>query len=397
MLPNFVAVANLASRDPAQVIEGNERVIRPRLADAAFFYETDRKQTLASRLTQLGTIVFQQQLGTVEQKSRRVAALTRSMASALAADAAACERAALLGKCDLVTSMVSEFPELQGTMGYYYALNDGESADVAHAITEQYQPRFSGDAVPASITGAVLAIAEKLDTICGLFAIGQPPTGSRDPFALRRAALGVLRILVEKSLDLDLAQAINQALAAYTEQGVTVPADTGATVFDFMLERFRAWYQSEGVSAEVFQSVMELKPVSPLDFSLRVKAVDQFSRLPESTSLAAANKRVSNILQKQQAGKSSVDATLLVEPAEKALAESISGMAAQVEPLFAAREYSQGLAQLAGMKTTIDRFFDDVLVMADDAALRDNRLALLGQLRSLFLQVADISCLHHNA
>lgn len=397
MLPNFVAVANLASRDPAQVIAGNERVIRPRLADAAFFYETDRKQTLASRLSQLGTIVFQQQLGTVEQKSRRVAALARSIAQNLSADPDACERAALLGKCDLVTSMVAEFPELQGIMGYYYALNDGEAADVASAINEQYQPRFSGDAVPASLCGAILGIAEKLDTICGLFAIGQPPTGSKDPFALRRAALGVLRILVEKSLDLDLADTLHQALHTYAEQGVSVPADTGAVVFDFMLERLRAWYQSDGVTADVFQSVMELKPVSPMDFALRVNAVDQFSRLPESASLAAANKRVSNILQKQPSGKGAVDVALLVEPAEKALAESVDKMSSQVEPLFAARDYAKGLAHLAAMKTTIDQFFDEVLVMADDVALRDNRLALLGRLRSLFLQVADISCLHHTA
>jgi len=394
MLPNFIAVANLASRDPQQVIEGNERVIRPRLADAAFFYETDRKQTLVSRLEQLGTIVFQQQLGTVEQKSRRVAALAKSFAAITGAEATDCERAALLAKCDLVTHMVSEFPELQGTMGYYYALHDQESAAVALAITEQYQPRFAGDAVPASTTGAVLAIAEKLDTICGLFAIGQPPTGSKDPFALRRAALGVLRILVEKGLDLDLQNAIVQSLTLYRGQGVAVPDDTASQVFDFMLERFRAWYLGEGISADVFQSVIELKPAKPLDFSLRVKAVDRFSQLPESRSLAAANKRVSNILQKQDAALKTLDNALLQEPAEKALAALIVQMAAQVEPMFDRREYTRGLEELAGMKSVIDQFFDEVLVMAEDEHLRANRLALLQQLRALFLQVADISFLH---
>lgn len=395
MLPNFVAVANLDSKDPAQVIAGNERVIRPRLADAAFFFESDRKQTLASRLEQLGSIVFQQQLGTVEQKSRRVAALAASIAKSLSIDPVHCERAALLGKCDLVSHMVAEFPELQGIMGHYYALHDNESREVAEAITEQYQPRFAGDAVPASATGAVLAVAEKLDTICGLFAIGQPPTGSKDPFALRRAALGVLRILVEKSLDLDLQNAIDEALAAYISQGLSVPGDTSAQVFEFMLERFRAWYTGDGVSAEVFQAVMELKPTRPLDFALRVAAVQQFSKLPESAALAAANKRVSNILQKQEGEiADAVDQSLLTEDAEIALAGQLDRLAQTVAPMFRQRDYAKGLEALAGMRSVVDRFFDDVLVMADDEAVRHNRLALLRELRKLFLHVADISCLH---
>lgn len=395
MLPCFIAVANLDSKDPSQVIAGNERVIRPRLADAAFFFQTDRKQTLASRLPLLGNIVFQQQLGTVEQKSRRVAALSDFIAGELGADAQACNRAALLAKCDLLTNMVSEFPELQGIMGSYYARNDGESDLVADAITEQYMPRFAGDALPSGITGAVLAIAEKIDTMCGLFAIGQPPTGSKDPFALRRAALGVLRILVEKSLDLDLLETVRRSLAIYTQQGVTVPPTTAQQVFDFMLERFRAWYQAEGVSSEVFQSVMELKPERPLDFSRRVNAVNKFSQLPDSASLAAANKRVSNILQKQQGALAAdFDQTLLTEAAEKALAAAIVRLSAEVTPLFDAGQYTQGLEKLAALKPEVDRFFEDVLVMADDAAVRDNRLALLNQLRALFLRVADISCLH---
>jgi len=395
MLPNFIAVANLESRDPSQVIEGNERVIRPRLADAAFFFETDRKQSLASRLPLLGNIVFQQQLGTVEQKSRRVAELAAYIATAIGTDPALCERAALLAKCDLLTNMVSEFPELQGIMGSYYATHDGEPAAVAQAITEQYMPRFAGDELPASATGAVLAVAEKIDTMCGLFAIGQPPTGSKDPFALRRAALGVLRILVEKSLDLDLLASVEKSLAIYRAQGVAVPDATANQVFEFMLERFRAWYQGEGVKAEVFQSVIELKPARPLDFSRRVTAVNQFAQLPDSAALAAANKRVSNILQKNPADTSSgFDKALLQDAAEIALADAISKLSAEVNPLFDQGQYTQGLEKLASLKPVVDKFFEDVLVMADDVAVRNNRLALLGQLRSLFLRVADISCLH---
>ncbi|MDO8906952.1 MAG: glycine--tRNA ligase subunit beta [Pseudohongiella sp.] len=395
MLPNFIAVANLESKDPSQVIAGNERVIRPRLADAAFFFETDRKQTLAARLPLLGNIVFQQQLGTVEQKSRRVAALSEYIAKALGADAASCGRAALLAKCDLLTNMVSEFPELQGIMGSYYARYDGEGETVAAAITEQYMPRFAGDALPSSITGAILAIAEKIDTMCGLFAIGQPPTGSKDPFALRRAALGVLRILVEKAMDLDLLATVEKSLEIFAAQGVSVPDTSAQQVFDFMLERFRAWYQAEGVSAEVFQSVMELKPVRPLDFSMRVNAVNKFSQLSDSASLAAANKRVSNILQKQHnAIPVSFESTLLTEIAEKNLAAAIERLAADVSPLFDKGDYALGLEKLASLKPEVDKFFEDVLVMADDPAIRDNRLALLNQLRSLFLRVADISCLH---
>ena len=397
MLPNFIAVANLASKDPSQVIAGNERVIRPRLADAAFFYDSDRKQSLASRLPQLGNIVFQQQLGTVEQKSLRVAELAMSIARVLGTDPAPCERAALLAKCDLVTHMVAEFPELQGTMGYYYALHDGEPGEVASAITEQYLPRFAGDALPAGEAGAVLAIAEKLDTICGLFAIGQPPTGSKDPFALRRAALGVLRILVEKSLDLDLAAAIEHALQNLRNQGVAVPDNTAGQVFEFMLERFRAWYQAEGVSAEVFQSVMELKPVKPLDLSLRVTAVNRFAQLPESDALAAANKRVSNILQKYGAAvPESVREDLFSESAEKALATAVDSMSAIVTPLFGSRDYTIGLEKLAMMRPVVDEFFEQVMVMVEDEAVKENRLALLARLRNLFLQVADISCLHRS-
>ncbi|TFH75516.1 glycine--tRNA ligase subunit beta [Gammaproteobacteria bacterium LSUCC0112] len=397
MLPYFIAVANIESTDPAQVIAGNERVIRPRLADAAFFFDSDRKTSLASRLSLLGNIVFQQQLGTVEQKSRRVAELSAYIAGACGGDIEISRRSALLAKCDLLTNMVSEFPELQGIMGSYYARHDGEPEAVSLAITEQYLPKFAGDAVPASLAGATLAVAEKIDTICGLFAIGQPPTGSKDPFALRRAALGVLRILVEKSIDLDLQSAIMESLALYKQQGVTVPPNTQADVLGFMLERFRAWYMGEGITAEVFQSVMELKPTRPLDFANRVAAVNRFSQLTESASLSAANKRVSNILGKHSGViPQTFDVGTLVEPSEKILAERIIQLTSEVGPLFDNAEYALGLEKLSVLRPVVDEFFENVLVMVEDSNLRDNRLALLNHLRLLFLRVADISCLHAN-
>lgn len=396
LVPNFITVSNIISQDPAQVVAGNERVIRPRLADAKFFFDTDRKHTLASRQQQLKTIVFQQELGTVFEKSARVAHLSGFIAEALSANKAWCERAAELSKCDLVTNMVSEFAELQGIVGYYYALNDNEPAEVAAALNEQYMPRFSGDNLPATLTGAVVAIADKLDTIVGLFAIGQPPTGSKDPFALRRAALGILRIVVEKKLDLDLLATIRFACGNFPN--LTVKEDVSSQVFEFMLDRFKAWYQAEGISAEVFQSVFALKPTKPFDFDLRVQAVHSFSQLPEAQSLASANKRVSNILQKnaQSNTRVQVDPLLFNEDAERALAQAVSEQKQIVTPLFRRREYTIGLASLAGCKEAIDNFFDHVLVMDEDLNIRSNRIALLGELRSLFLEVADISYLHSN-
>ena len=397
ILPYFIAVANIDSKDPGQVIAGNERVIRPRLADASFFFDSDRKNSLASRLPLLGNIIFQQQLGTVEQKSRRVSELSAFIAESCAEDIEICKRAALLAKCDLLTSMVAEFPELQGVMGSYYARHDGEPAAVSLAITEQYLPKFAGDSVPSSPAGAILAVAEKVDTICGLFSIGQPPTGSKDPFALRRAALGVLRILVEKSIDLDLQLVIHKSLALYELQGVSIPQNTQADVLGFMLERFRAWYLSEGITAEVFQSVMELRPTRPLDFANRVTAVNHFSQLTESASLSAANKRVSNILGKHPGViPLAFDGGILVEPSEKMLAEKIIELISTVGPLFDNGDYAMGLEKLSVLRPFIDAFFENVMVMVDDTNLRDNRLALLNQLRLLFLRVADISCLHAN-
>lgn len=396
MLPYFIAVSNIESRDPAQVVAGNERVIRPRLADAAFFYETDNRHTLESHREQLKQIVFQQQLGTVYEKSERVASLAASIAAQLGGDAGRAERAAQLAKCDLVTHMVSEFADLQGIMGSYYARNDGEAEDVAAALNEQYMPRFSGDRLPDTLTGSALAVAEKLDTITGLFAIDQPPTGSKDPFALRRAALGVLRIIIGKELDLDLRVCIRDAVDALPEQVLEAGREQiGERVFDFLLDRFRAWYQAEGIPHDVFQSVFELRPSRPVDFNRRIQAVKRFSELPECDALAAANKRVANILQKQDTAETaSIDNDLLQEPAEQQLAASVRSLQAEVEPLFAAGDYTAGLEKLAGIRQPVDRFFDEVLVMADDDALRTNRLALLAGLRQLFLQAADISCLH---
>ncbi len=393
LLPNFIAISNIESIDPEQVIAGNEKVIRPRLADAGFFFATDKKQTLEARRPGLGNIVFQKQLGTVLEKSDRVARLSAFIATELGLDPELCRRAGELSKCDLLTSMVGEFAELQGIMGYYYALNDGEPKEVAQALSEQYMPRFAGDSLPQSPVACVLAIADKLDTITGLFAIGQPPTGSKDPFALRRAAIGVLRILVERNLDLDLHKTLGHCMAGFSH--LSKNETSTDAVFNFLLERFRAWYQEEGVSSEVFQSVLALKPHSPVDFNARVQAVHHFSHLPEAMALSSANKRVSNILAKLDGSISlaTVDISLLTVDAEKHLADSVSKKAREVIPLFNRREYKQGLASLADIKDAVDAFFDKVLVMDDDIAVRNNRIALLSSLRSLFLLVADISYL----
>ena len=397
LMPYFVAVANLESKDPSQVIAGNERVIRPRLADAAFFYESDRKTPLSSRLEQLEKIVFQQQLGTVADKSRRVAKLAATLAEKLNGHRDMCERAALLAKCDLVTHMVAEFPELQGIMGYYYASHDGEAAEVAKAINEQYLPRFSGDILPETLTGCILAVAEKLDTMTGMFAIGQPPSGSKDPFALRRSALGILRILVDKNLDLDLNDAIDASLTLYQQQGLEMSNDTSAQVFSFLLDRFRAWYQAEGVSSEVFQSVYVLQPGSPIDFAMRINAVKRFVILPESEALAAANKRVSNILQKAEGFEAtSVDSGLFELEAEKALWQTLSDVRDQTSALFANRDYTAAMEALAVLRPEVDSFFDNVMVMADEADIKQNRLSMLSELRALFLRGADISYLHQS-
>ncbi len=392
ILPYFITVSNIASKDPQQVIAGNERVIRPRLADAAFFFETDKKHSLESRIDKLKPIIFQAQLGTVYQKSQRVAALARVIATQIGGNTAWAERAGQLAKTDLVTEMVLEFPDLQGLMGYYYALNDGEPQEVAEALNEQYLPKFAGDLLPGTRTGIALALADRIDTLVGLFGINQPPTGSKDPFALRRATLGTLRIMVEHQLDLDLLELLAAAADLHTE----LPARAGLEqqVLAFMLERFRAWYADQGVPAEVFLAVMAVRPTRPLVFDQRVQAVNHFRSLPQAEALAAANKRVANILSKQGVATTQVVAEqLFQEAAENNLYSALNSLNSTIDNLLRSGDFKSILEQLARLQPSIDAFFDEVMVMVEDEAVRDNRLCLLNQLRQRFLLVADISLL----
>ncbi|SDK43203.1 glycine--tRNA ligase subunit beta [Microbulbifer yueqingensis] len=394
LLPFFITVANIDSQDPRQVIEGNERVIRPRLSDAAFFFETDKKTSLEARREKLKQVIFQQKLGTIYDKTERLAALAPRIAAAIGADETEAERAAKLCKSDLVTEMVFEFADLQGVAGYYYAENDGEPLDVAKAMYEQYMPKFAGDELPKSQTGTVLALADRLDTLVGIFGIGQPPSGSRDPFALRRASLGVIRLVVEKKLDLDLRKLLELARDNYPRTALGEYNSVVEQALAYILERFRARYEDQGVPAEVFMAVAARNLSRPLDIDNRVHAVHAFSQLPEAAALAAANKRVSNILAKLDGPvPSSVDESLLKEDAEQALYAAVKDAQQQVQPLYAAAMFTDGLAGLSGLRESVDSFFDNVMVMAEDEQLRNNRLALLAQLRALFLEVADISLL----
>jgi glycyl-tRNA synthetase beta chain len=393
LMQRFITVANLESKDPDQVRDGNERVIRPRLADAAFFWDSDRRRPLASRQESLHEVVYQRGLGSLYDKSQRTAALAQSIAAALGVDADLVQRAALLAKCDLLTGMVGEFPELQGIMGRYYAASDGEPAAVADAIAEQYLPRFSGDALPASVDGQILAVADKLDTLAGVFAIGKTPSGNRDPFGLRRAALGVVRILIECKLDLDLKATIATAVEAQPK-GTVESAELVAALYTFITERLRRYFldRDTTLATETFDAVLARGPVSLVDFEQRIAAVQAFIKLEPAASLAAANKRIANILKKaeEQAG-AAVKEKLLTEPAETALWDALAAARAAVTPLLEDRNYAEALTALAGLREPVDYFFDDVMVMADDKATRKNRLALLGELRDLFLNVADIS------
>ncbi|OEF26089.1 glycine--tRNA ligase subunit beta [Vibrio rumoiensis] len=391
LLPNFIFVSNIESKDPRQVIEGNEKVVRPRLADAEFFFNTDRKRTLESHLPELETAIFQKQLGTIKDKTDRITELAGLIAEAIGADVTKSKRAGLLAKCDLMTSMVFEFTDTQGVMGMHYARHDGEDEEVAVALNEQYMPRFAGDELPSSNVAAAVAMADKLDTLVGIFGIGQAPKGS-DPFALRRAALGILRIIVEKGYNLDLIDLIAQAKAQFNVDlsNKNVEED----VLEFMLGRFRAWYQDAGFSIDIIQAVLARRPTKPLDFDQRVKAVSHFRELDAAEALAAANKRVGNILAKFDGELSAdIDLALLQEDAEKALAENVEVMTEALEPAFATGDYQQALSKLAALREPVDAFFDNVMVMADDEALKKNRLTLLNNLRNLFLQIADISLL----
>ncbi len=391
LLPNFITVSNIESTDPAQVIDGNERVIRPRLADAAFFYETDRKTPLAERVTALDNIVFQQQLGTLKDKADRLVQLATLLAAPLGADEQLARRAALLAKTDLGTEMVLEFADMQGIAGQYYARHDGEDELVASALAQQYWPRFAGDRLPDQPVARTLALADRLDTLVGIFGIGQPPTGSRDPFALRRASLAVLRILVENDLDLDLRQCLEWAARQYPAG--LLEDGTIDRVLAYMLERFRAWYEEENIPVEVFKAVSARQLSRPLDIHRRVHAVHAFQQLPEALALAAANKRVSNILAKLEPDHhfSGVSADLLAEPQEKELASCLASLSEEARGHLAADDYRAALASLAGLKEPVDAFFDGVMVNVEDDALRHNRLNLLKQLRDQFLEVADIS------
>ncbi len=399
LLPGFIAVANLESRDPDQVRAGNERVVRPRLSDAAFFYETDRKQPLAQRRDALAGVVFQSQLGTLADKVFRVRALAGDISERLGTDRLLAERAAELSKCDLLTAMVGEFPELQGTMGRYYALHDGEPSAVALAIAEHYLPRFAGDELPTSPTGTALAIADRLDTLTGIFAIDQKPTGTRDPFGLRRAALGIVRIIIEKRLELDLRALIRRAaqLLAERSAGVAAPSDAlQEQVYDYVMERLRAYYlegaAGVAVTTEMFDAVLSNRPSSPLDFDARLRAVERFLKLDAAASLAAANKRIANILRKaDRPTTTAVRPELLQLEAERRLHGALEELRLELEPLLARREYTEALRSLARLREPVDAFFDSVLVMDENAELRSNRLGLLAALRQLFLHTADLS------
>ncbi len=390
LLAHFITVANLASKDPAQIKTGNERVIRPRLADAAFFWNQDRKQTLAQRADGLRNMVFQKKLGTLYDKQERVAALAGRIAALIHADQAHAERAARLSKCDLLTSMVFEFPELQGVMGRYYALHDGEPIEVAEAIAQHYRPRFAGDALPEAGVSQALALADRLDSLIGIFAIGQPPSGDKDPFALRRAALGVIRICIEKTLDIDLQRLLEEATATY-DSSLDAP-EVIDQVFAYVMDRLRGYYQEQAVAPDLIDAVLATRPTRVLDIDRRIQACSAFRRLPEAQSLAAANKRISNILRKSNESiPANVDSALLRDPAERQLASQLEALNAEVVPLLEAGDYTPALAQLAALRDSVDAFFDQVMVMVDDPALRANRLALLKNLGDLFLQVADLS------
>ncbi|MCG9758734.1 MULTISPECIES: glycine--tRNA ligase subunit beta [Pseudoalteromonas] len=394
LINKFLFVSNIESKDPSVVISGNEKVVRPRLADAQFFFETDKKKTLESRLESLDSVLFQKQLGTLKDKSERISALAGFIAELLGADKALAERAGLLSKTDLMTEMVMEFTDVQGVMGMHYARIDGEAEEVALAQNEQYMPRFAGDNLPSNPISFAVALADKFDTLVGIFGIGQTPKGDKDPFALRRAAIGALRIMVEKELPLDIQDIVAKAMTLFGNK--LSNANVADEVVEFMLGRFRAWYQDEGISVDVIQAVLARRPTSPVDFDRRVKAVSHFRTLTEAEALAAANKRVNNILAKNNvASEAAVESSLLQEEAEQTLAAQVAALTAELAPVYAEGDYQTALTRLASLREAVDNFFDNVMVMADDEAVKANRLALLSQLSKLFLNTADISVLQN--
>lgn len=393
LLPHFIMVSNIESKNPQSVIAGNERVLRARLSDAAFFFTTDKKIKLSDRIERLKNIIFQAKLGTLHEKSERVAKLAVNIATQLQVNTQQAERAAMLAKTDLLTDMVGEFPELQGVMGYYYALHDGEGDAIANALNEQYMPRFSGDELPASQLGCALALADRIDTLVGVFGIGQAPTGDKDPFALRRAALGVLRILIEKELNLDLRALLDLAGKNYAEK--LTQQNTVQDVLTFILERLRPWYQDQGITVDVLSSVAALNLTRPFDIHRRVRAVQKFKNLPDAESLSVANKRVSNILAKSDSAieLKNIDTHLFEHNAERVLAEKLAEKRAIVTTFVKEGNYTEILTELATLRAPVDDFFDNVMVNAENPQQRANRLLMLKQLRELFLQVADIALL----
>jgi glycyl-tRNA synthetase beta chain len=390
----FLIVSNIATLTPLDIIEGNQRVVRPRLADAKFFFEQDQKKTLAERVPLLANVVYHNKLGSQLQRVERVAGIAAALAPLIGADPVLAERAARLAKADLLTDMVGEFPELQGTMGTYYARHDGEPDEVASACSEHYQPRYSGDALPATATGTVVALADKLETLTGIWGIGLAPTGEKDPFALRRHALGVLRILLEKALPLELLHMLRIAQAQFA--GVPAVSDSTDALLGFLVDRLRGLLRERGYSANEVEAVLSQNPARVDDLTPRLQAVRAFSALPEAAALAAANKRISNILKKSEAGTQTgtalVQASLLHEPAEQALFERLrSVVAPAVQSHLRTGDYSQALSMLAQLREPVDTFFNDVMVNAEDLQVRANRLALLAELHAQMNCVADIS------
>ena len=390
LLPYFIGVANIESKKPNSIKLGNERVIQPRLGDAAFFWERDLKHGLANFINMLDKVIYQQQLGTLHEKKERLIKTICFLAESTHTNIETAKRAAELCLCDLMTEMVYEFPELQGTMGKYYAQAGDEDADVAIAIEEYYQPRFSGDSLPTTKAGQCLAIAEKIDTLIGIFAIGKAPTGDKDPFALRRSAIGLLRIIIECELDIDLKELLEVAATNFSDN--IKAKDCIDNLYDFLMERLRRYYLDEGVSPDTFESVLAINTSKPLDFHYRLKAVTEFRKLAEAESLAAANKRISNILKKSEhISQRDIKDALLTEESEITLAKSLKDYHQRLAPLLDNRDYKSALTELAGLRESVDSFFDNVMVMCDDPDVKNNRLALLSNLNALFLETADIS------
>ena len=393
LLPKFIIISNIDSKSPEVVIHGNEKVIVPRFEDALFFWERDKKVTLESRLENLKDVVFEKKLGSLFDKTERVVKLAVYLSAYTGADKEHCKRAVKLSKCDLVTETVGEFPKLQGIIGRHLALNDAEYQEVAYALEEQYLPRYAGDSLPSSATGQTLAMADRLDTLLGIFAIGKKPSGLKDPYALRRSSLAVLRIMIESELDIDLLSCLKESAFSYpSEVNADVVIDE---VFDYMMERLRGYFIDQGITLDVIDAVLSNRPRSPSDIKSRIDAVGNFRKIPDAESLAAANKRIRNILKKVETKKiNQVNSSLFKEDAEKVLHNDVEKLSNEVEDLFKQRDYEKALGNLANLRQPIDSFFDDVMVMDEDETLKNNRLALLAQIDKLFMHVADFSKLN---